>query len=337
MTLRYTVAALIAGVLCLLAAMALAQAPERVPHVGDDGQRSYRNYLNQGFHRVFAISEGGGYGSGWGYSSIDQATKIATENCQKRDARGSCKPYSINGYVVWDKDASAIPRYADAPKLGRFIPSDYVPVRGPQTAPGVIVWSHGYFRGIDATQGQPHGYVSRFLAAGWDVYRYNREWVNELYADIQGMIESVAAAKAAGYKKVVLAGQSQGAWISMEALAKGIQADGVIATAMARHGAPPSSAARSDFRQLMRDIRSRGATSIPVVLTLFDRDDYDPGGRFVDVKDILADSAVPLYFIGHPPDLPGHGAGSNSKFNERFGPCIFRFIASSPPAPGDCK
>lgn len=332
---RAVILALSAALSCLCAA-ARAQAPEPVPHIGDDGQRSYRNYLIQGFHRVFVISEGGGHGAAWGFSDIERAKKLATDNCQKRDPKGSCKPYSVNGYVVWGKDAAAVPRYADAPKLGRFIPSDYVPVRGPHAAPGVIVWSHGYYRGIDATQGQPHGYVSRFLAAGWDVYRYNREWVDQLHMDIQGMVDSVAAAKAAGYKKVVLAGQSQGAWISMEALAKGAKADGVISTAMARHGAPPNSAARSDFRQLLRDIRGRAA-DVPVALTLFDRDAYDPGGRNVDVQDLLVNTAVPLYFIGHPADLPGHGAGSNLKFNERFGACIFRFITSTPREAGDCR
>jgi len=332
---RLTIAVLVLGILCLCAA-AFAQAPQRVPHINDEGQRSYRSYLVQGFHRVFAISEGGGYGSGWGFRDIEEATKTAVGNCQRRDPNGACKPYSVDGYVVWGKDAKDLPRYADAPKYGRFIPSDFVPVRGPQAAPGLVVWSHGYFRGIDATQGQPHGYVSRFLASGWDVYRYNREWVDQLSQDIQGMIEGVAAAKAAGYKKVILVGQSQGAWISMEALAKGVQADAVISTAMARHGEPPNRQARQDFIQLMRDIRSKN-NSIPVVVTLFANDGYDPGGRNVDVKDILGRSNMPLYFIEHPADLPGHGAGSNAKFNDRFGACIFRFATSDPPAAGDCK
>ena len=334
---RITVAALALGTLCLCAAAAFAQAPERVPHINDEGQRSYRAYLNQGFHRAFAISEGGFYGSAWANRDIEEAIKAAVGNCQRRDANGTCKPYSVNGYVVWGKDAKDFPRYADAPKYGRFIPSDYTQVRGPQAAPGLVVWSHGYFRGVDATQGMPHGYVSRLLASGWDIYRYNREWVDQLSQDIEGLIEGVAAAKAAGYKKVILVGQSQGAWISMEALAKGVQADGVVSIAMARHGEPPSRNARQDFIQLLRDIRSKNDGGIPVVVTLFANDGYDPGGRNVDVKSILGSANMPLYFIEHPADLPGHGAGSNLKFNDRFGACIVRFVTTSPPAAGECK
>lgn len=319
-----------------LAAAAPCLAQERVPHINDEGQRSYRNYLNQGFHRVFAISENGGYGAGWGSSALDGAMKIAMENCQKRDAKGPCKPYSVNGYIAWGKDPNSLPRYAEAPKLGRFIPSDYTPVQGPQKAKGLVVWSHGYRRGVDATQGMPHPYVSRFLATGWDVYRFNREWA-QTEADINDMVVAVDAAKAAGYKKIILVGQSHGAWSSLAALSKGVKADAVIATAPAKHGDPPSREARQDFRQLMRDVRSRGAADVPVVISLFEGDAFDPGGRFADVKDILGGSSVPLYFIEHPSELPGHGAGANEKFNNRFGPCILRFVTSAPPAPGDCK
>jgi pimeloyl-ACP methyl ester carboxylesterase len=336
MSSRSTIAALALGLLCLCAAAAFAQAPERVPHINDEGQRAYRTYLNQGFRRAFVISENGAYGSAWGNSDIEVSLKNATESCQRRDPKGPCKPYSVDGYVVWGKDYKDLLRYVDAPKYGRFIPSDYTQVRGPEAAPGLVVWSHGYFRGVDATQGQPHGYVSRFLASGWDVYRYNRQWVDQLSLDIQGLIEGVAAAKAAGYKKVILVGQSQGAWISMEALAKGVQADGVISTAMARHGEPPSREARQDFRQLIRNIKSSN-TNIPVVLTLFAGDGYDPGGRNIDVKDTFSGAPMPLYFIEHPAEFSGHGSGSNSKFNERFGACIFRFVTTSPPAPGECK
>lgn len=327
---------LIACALMLGSSNAVAQTTDRVPHINDEGQRIYRSYLNQGFYRAFVISEGGGYGSGYGYSSIEEATKTATASCQRRDPSGVCKPYSLNGYVVWDRDATTIPRYAAAPKLGRFIPSDYYPVQGPTSAKGLVIWSHGYFRGIDATTGQPHGYISRLHAAGWDVYRYNREWVNQLHDDIQGMIDSVAAAKAAGYEKVILAGQSQGAWVSLEALADGAKADGVIATAMARHGAPPSSGARSDFRQLLRDIRSRNAPA-PIVVSLFQDDAYDPGGRFADVPDVLGGSQVTFHLIDRPAELPGHGAGANYRFNDRFGACILRFMTTTPPVFGDCK
>ncbi len=322
----------------LLLASSTGEAAEDgdVPFVSANGQRLYQHYRDEGFHRVFAISEHGGYGGGWGYSTIDAAAKVATSNCGKRDPSGPCRIYAVDGYVVWGKDPGALPRYADAPKLGAFLPSDYTPVRGPHAAAGLIVWSHGYRRGVDATQGQPQGYVSRFLAQGWDVYRYNREYIDQVPTEIDEMIKSVEAARRAGYTKIVLAGQSHGAWISLEALARGAPIDGVISISPATHGSPPSAAARSDFRELLRHIRRRNSADIPVVIALFQNDSFDPGGRFADVPDLLGDMAIPLYFIDRPAELSGHSAGNSYKFNDRFGACIVNFVTASPRARGDC-
>ena len=313
-----------------------AAADDSVPFIGADGQRSHQRYLDEGFHRVFAISEHGGYGAGWGNWTIEGAEKTALANCAKRDPTGPCRIYAVDGYVVWGKDPAALPRYADAPKLGLFVPSDYTPVRGPHAAAGLIVWSHGYLAGVDATQGQPQGYVSRFLARGWDVYRYNREWIDQRPKEIAGMMDSIEAARRAGYRKIVIAGQSHGAWISLEALARGAPVDGVISVSPAHHGSPPSSAARSDFRELLRQIRKRNDPQIPLVIALFQNDSYDPGGRFADIPDLLGDTAMPLYFIDRPADLSGHGAGNSAKFNERFGGCIVQFVTASPHAAGQC-
>lgn len=334
-TTRYVTAALMA---LLLTSPRLGHAgDDTVPFVKDDGQRTYRTYLEQGFHRVFVISEHGGFGAGWSNSTIDGAEKTAMANCATRDPVGPCRPYSVDGYVVWGKERTAIPRYAEAPKLGLFIPSDYTPVRGPQAATGLIVWSHGYLPGVDATQGQPQGYVSRFLARGWDVYRYNREWIDQRPKEIAGMMDSIEAARRAGYAKVVLAGQSHGAWISLEALANGAAIDGAISVSPARHGSPPSSAARSDFRELLRQVRKRSDAGIPLLIALFNNDSFDPGGRFADVPDLLGNTAMPLYFIDRPADLSGHGAGNSAKFNERFGGCIVQFITASPHVAGQCQ
>jgi dienelactone hydrolase len=320
---------------CLHIGSAAADNP--VPFIDADGQRGYQRYLDEGFHRVFAISEHGGYGAGWGNSTIEGATSTAMTNCGKRDPGGPCRIYAVDGYVVWGKDPDALPRYADAPKLGAFIPSDYTPVRGPQVAAGLVIWSHGYLPGVDSTTTQPQGYVARLLAQGWDIYRYNREYIAQMHKEIAEMIDSIEAARRAGYKKIVIAGQSHGAWISLEALARGAPLDGVISVSPAHHGSPPSSAARSDFRELLRQIRKRNDAHIPLVIALFQNDGYDPGGRFADIPDLLGDTAIPLYFIDRPADLSGHGAGNSAKFNERFGGCIVQFVTASPYAAGHCQ
>jgi hypothetical protein len=335
MTSRCRRAALMVALIAAVAPPVLAAEP--VPFLGPEGQADYQHFQVAGFHRAFAISEGGGYGLGDGWPTLEGATQRALEGCQKRDPRGKCAVYAVDGYVVWGKDPASLPRYAAAPKLGAFIPSDYTPVLGPEKAAGLIIWSHGYLPGVDATQGPPQGYVARFEAVGWDVYRFNREWIPQIHTEIQLMMDSIKAARAAGYRKVVLAGQSHGAWASLEALARDAPVDGVIAVSPARHGSPPTSQARSDFRQLIRDIRSRNAADIPLVIALFQNDSFDPGGRFADVPDILGGSAVPLYLIDRPAGLTGHGAGNGFAFNRRFGPCIIQFVLETPHSPGHCE
>ena len=92
------------------------------------------------------------------------------------------------------------------------------------------------------------------------------------------MIDSIAAAKAAGYKKVVLAGQSQGGWLSLVAISRGAKADGAIAVVPGNHGSPPSREARQDFRQLLRDIASRNASDIPSLSSFSKRTTTIPAG-----------------------------------------------------------
>jgi hypothetical protein len=98
---RVTIAALAVGLLCLAAAAVFAQTPERVPHLGSDGQTAYRNYLTLKPHRAFAISEGGGYGIGLDSATIEAAAQNAAGACQRRDPSGTCKPYAFDGHVVW--------------------------------------------------------------------------------------------------------------------------------------------------------------------------------------------------------------------------------------------
>jgi pimeloyl-ACP methyl ester carboxylesterase len=324
--------------LLLLASPQIAEAEDGLAPVLKPGaQNEYLKYLNSGFHRAFALSESGH--SGWASfrGSTEAATRDALGYCRKFAGDSPCILYSLDGYNVWGKDPQSLPRYAAAPKLGLFLPSDYTPVHGPEAAKGVVIWSHGYMRGFDATQTQPHGYVSRFLADGWDVYRYNREYIDQYQTELYEMMQSIEAARRAGYKKIVLAGHSHGGWISLAALGQGAAVDGVIADAPAHHGAPPSAAARSDFRELLRDIRTRNSAEIPLVIAFFQNDPFDPGGRFADVPDLLGGTAVPVYLIDRPAELPGHGAGNNVRFNDRFGPCIFKFVTASPHAAGQCQ
>lgn len=139
------------------AAVARAPAAGPVPHINAAGQQEYQHYENRAFHHAFFISATGGYGYGANTYMLSSALRIAAQNCERRDPKGICKPYSIGGHVVWGQDADTLPQFVDAPKLGMFTPTDYAPVLGPQKAKGMVIWSHGYLHGKDSTLYQPQG------------------------------------------------------------------------------------------------------------------------------------------------------------------------------------
>jgi hypothetical protein len=336
---RITIAALALGLLCLAAAAVFAQTPERVPHINDAGQKDFERVRNAPFHRAFFISEGGGYGAGTNASTPEAALRLGKQNCEKRDTTGTCKLYAFNGYVMWGKELNDIPRFANAPRFGRMIPADYFSIRGARSAKGVVIWSHGMAIGADNTQGRLEGYVNRFDAAGWDVYRFNRVSMAASLGSTEAreLVEATAALRQAGYARVVLAGESHGAWMSLAAVAQGAKVDSVIASVPAIHGAPPNREARQDFRALMRDIRARNAPDIAIVITLIANDAFEPGGRSIDVQELLGGTAIPLKFIDRPEGFQGHTGARHSRFNEVYGPCIFSFATRAPTATEDCN
>jgi hypothetical protein len=55
--------------------------------------------------------------------------------------------------------------------------------KGPQAAAGLIVWSHGYMSGKDNTASAPQGQVANFTRQGYDLYRFDREWIRDWPGD----------------------------------------------------------------------------------------------------------------------------------------------------------
>jgi pimeloyl-ACP methyl ester carboxylesterase len=129
-----------------------------------------------------------------------------------------------------------------------------------------------------------------------------------------------------GYRKVVLAGQSAGAWVSLAAALRGAPVDGVIAVAAAHHGYVKDmrdvSVARSEWQQIVRGIKPGPR----LVVVNFVGDDYDVGGRMDDARAAFASSGVEALVIAEPADFKGHGAANGNAFPRKFGACIHAFI-----------
>lgn len=123
-----------------------------------------------------------------------------------------------------------------------------LPVKGPNRAKGLVLWSHGVNGDKEQYKSPPPPIVRRLEQAGWDVVKINRNnlyehgWSSSGVRHRDDAIERAQAAKANGYKSVILAGQSYGGAISLEANAKAAGIDGVQALSPG-HGSDAASGA----------------------------------------------------------------------------------------------
>lgn len=311
----------------LLAALAAAFAA--VPasaQLGADAQKTYDDFQRLAPHRAFATAaDGTGYL--WaGASGVDPGAAVASalKSCEER-SKSKCTLYAVNNVVLAGRDwKSAAPPLL--PAIGRLRPEPYWQNKGPQAAAGLIVWSHGYMGGKDSTASAPQGQVANFTREGYDLYRFDREWINDWAGDATALADAVRQAKAIGYKRVILAGQSAGAWVSMAATYRGAPVDGVISVAAAHHGYVRTmrdvTVARAEWQQIVRGIRPGPR----LVVVNFANDDYDVGGRMDDARAAFAASGVQALVIAEPQGFSGHGAAGSNTFPRTFGTCIHGFI-----------
>jgi pimeloyl-ACP methyl ester carboxylesterase len=316
------------GIASALACALISIAFPAAAQLSAGAQRAYQAYELLGPHRAFAVAPDG-TASSWGdaggadpTSAVDSVLK----RCQER-VKATCTLYAVNNVVLNGRDwRVATPPVL--PNIGRLRPEPYWDNKGPGSAAGLIVWSHGYMLGRDATQSAPQGEVSYFTAKGYDLYRFDRQYIRDWAGDATQLAEAVRQAKAMGYRRVILAGQSAGGWVSMAATMRGAPVDGVISVSAAHHGEVKDmrdvSLARSEWQQVVRGI-TRGPR---LVVVNFRDDAYDVGSRMDDAKAAFAASGVDAIVISSPEGFSGHGAANGRPFPQKFGACINAFIES---------
>jgi pimeloyl-ACP methyl ester carboxylesterase len=315
---------------------ALAVATIAVPALAQlsaNAQRSYEAYQLLAPHRAFAVAADGSPFDWAGSSGADPGKAVdgVLKLCEER-SKGKCTLYAVNNVVLNGRDwkaATPPPR----PAIGRIRPEFYWDNKGPQATAGLIVWSHGYMQGVDATISAPQGQVSNFTMNGYDLYRFDRQWIRDWPGDATALVDAVRQAKSMGYRRVVLAGQSAGAWVSMAAAYRGAPVDGVISVSAAHHGEvvnmTDTTRARSEWQQVVRGIKPGPR----FVVVNFKGDAYDVGGRMDDAKAAFAASGVDAVILSNPDGFNGHGAANGRPFPQKFGSCIYGFIESGTRAP----
>lgn len=334
---------LLAGV----APWARAQAPPpildaaRVPGLDARGREGYLRFTRQNHPRAFALSGEGRWGAAWGQSDRSAAESAALANCAKSGAR-DCRIYARNNEIAW-------PGHAWAPSAppGRFaggiafevLPDARFLFWGAQAASGVYVWGHGRSAGQDSRGQQPPPQLRWFNNAGFDVMRFDRHPNSDDPDRAAGWLrEALIALRGAGYRRIVVGGQSRGGWNALMMLAEPGLADAVVAMASARHGDgaisnPNYPRATEDFRDLVEKAADRRAR---VVIAGFQGDPFvpDPAARDALVREVLAGRVARLLWIDRPEGFQGHGAGSGWRFADAYGSCIFRFVTAADPPSG---
>jgi dienelactone hydrolase len=197
---------------------------------------------------------------------------------------------------------------------------------GPGNARGAVVWSHGRSAHSEDYLAPTPPYAASLRQSGWDTYRFNRLRDHDTLPDsARALAAAVHEIKGRGYRHVVLAGQSFGAFLSLMAAGASDEVDTVIATAPAAFGTFFDSYDiwRQNASRLYPLLdRIRGAR---VMLFFFHGDDFDPGGRNERSREILEARRTEYIIVDQPAGLVGHWAAATKAFADRFGRCMLDF------------
>jgi hypothetical protein len=231
------------------------------------------------------------------------------------------------------------------PPSGPIGLGEYVPwlarVRGPEQAMGAFYFIRGFVpRDRDDDRHHAAQYFLLSLSdAGWDVF--NGKYPHDLaYPGNEGAHERVAEfvrnrvkeLKDAGYRRVVLGGQSWGAWVTLVAAQQtDLAADALFLLVPATHGkrttpeGKPNPAFKKNRSELVPLVAS---LSKPVAAIFFANDDFDPGGRGKIVEEHVRSHGLANVVIDNPPGFNGHGAAWSPLFDYVFGQCLQTFLVT---------
>lgn len=216
-----------------------------------------------------------------------------------------------------------------------------LPHRGPGTAKGAILWSHG--RGESRAGELAPPLALLFAEREWDVFTLQRFWSADSRGKATSMVgQGIEKVRALGYQRLILIGQSAGAYASVEAIRYGYAADGVISLA---HAAFNDSGTGTEWRSNDYGLRPSwekfGGTKAIVAAAYFDNDLFYeavvPNVRGPWLRQTLTQLGITHMVIDQPKvaRLTGHGAGQTTNFARRFGICLFLLFEQQAPVPCD--
>jgi len=207
-------------------------------------------------------------------------------------------------------------------------------LKGPERANGVVIWNHGISGTIQSWMAPAPPVLRLLQGRGWDVFMLKRhhaaEADNTLYRTVQRTLQEAATLKKSGYRKVVLAGQSFGGYVTLEAVDTSPDIDAAVAFAPGVRAA--GAAGRLDPTTIQRILQRAKVGRVALV---FPKDDALFGylERGASANAILSRRTLPYLLLDETSGITGHGGGMTGRFALRYGLCLADFLgASSLPA-----
>ena len=196
---------------------------------------------------------------------------------------------------------------------------------GPGAARGAVVWLHGSYDPASEARPDDPAWLGAVRGRGYDVWHYNRAVRPDPLADgAAGLIEGLTALRRAGYRRVVVAGFSRGAFIGLAALARPDLADAVLAVSPAAHGrrVERRGEALAAFAE-----RMTAGLAVRLGLVILRDDAWDPGPaqRAAMAQGSAAGRAGLLLLVDRPEGLSDHMGSFTPEFAARFGACLAAF------------
>lgn len=198
------------------------------------------------------------------------------------------------------------------------------PLAGPGAAVGVVVYNHGNDDFKEESEAPVQPLMRLFAEEGWDVVKFARaRAADDVRAAEEALVAEVAALRARGYGRIVLAGPSRGGWLALMAATR-VPVFAVVATSPGGFGTRQDGARRS-FAELRTRLRQIRAERVVVVDMPGDPRVEAVGGRGAMFRAALA--GVPALVIDRPPGFTGHAGAVTGRFARVYGDCILRFVA----------
>ena len=204
-----------------------------------------------------------------------------------------------------------------------FVQAPGFPHAGPQAARGALVWVHGTYGREESGPPDPPDFVGRQSASGLDVWCFNRDrGADPLAGGAERLAGHVRSLRAEGYRRIVVAGHSRGAWLALMLLAHPDLADAIVAFSPAAHGTREERKAQAmgDWSDMWA--AALGGTRVVLVQLADDPWDPDPARRLTIARQHWGERLLPVF---HPDTPRGHGGVYEPAFDERFGAAVAAF------------